>query len=111
MRRSLFIGRWQPFHSGHRALVDSVLAEGKQVLIAIRDTPISETDPYTVAERMRMIRAFYPDEDQVALISIPDISEVVYGRQVGYGIREIRLDPSVEAISGTAIRKEARGNE
>jgi hypothetical protein len=29
----------------------------------------------------------------VELISIPDISEVVYGRQVGYGIREIPARP------------------
>ena len=108
MRRSLFIGRWQPFHDGHRALIDFVLAEGKPVLIAIRDTPISQSNPYSVQQRAEMIRATYPDEALVAIMMIPDISEIVYGREVGYGIREIRLAPSVEAISGTAIRREAK---
>ena len=106
-KRSLFIGRFQPFHAGHKALIDSVLAEGKKVLIAIRETPISDSDPYSVGERYAMIRAVYPlDLDQVRIISIPDIAEVCYGRQVGYLIREIRLAPEVEAISGTQIRAE-----
>lgn len=105
---SLFIGRWQPFHEGHRALIQSVLDEGKPVCIAIRDTPLSEHDPYTVAERVAMLRAEFP---QVRVIVVPDIAEVCYGREVGWGIREIRLPEAVEAISGTAIRartKDAR---
>ena len=28
-KRSLFIGRWQPFHAGHKSLIDKVLAEGQ----------------------------------------------------------------------------------
>ncbi len=39
---SLFIGRYQPFHAGHMALIETVLREGKEVCIAIRDTEISE---------------------------------------------------------------------
>lgn len=111
MKRSLFIGRWQPFHDGHRALIDSVLAEGKSVLICIRDTPKSETDPYSWSTRRKMIRDYYPDKDLVKIMVIPDIAEICFGRDVGYGIREIRLDPATEAISGTAIRKEAKLNE
>lgn len=108
MKRSLFIGRWQPFHEGHRALIDSVLAEGKSVLIAIRDTPKSETDPFSCGTRRKMIRDHYPDVDRVKIMVIPDIAEIVYGREVGYGIREIRLDAETEKISGTAIRKGAQ---
>ena len=110
MKRSLFIGRWQPFHAGHKALIDSVLAEGKTVLIAIRNTPKSETDPYSVAERRKQIRSVYPDARRVKIMAIQDIAEIVYGRQVGYDIREIHLDPAIEAISGTAIRNEAKNN-
>ena len=105
MRRSLIIGRFQPFHEGHKALIDSVLAEGKDVLIAIRDTPRSATDPYSLVERWDMIRKVYPDGRRVAIMYIQDISEIVFGRQVGYGIREIRLDAETEAISGTKIRE------
>ena len=105
-KRSLFIGRFQPFHAGHKALIDSVLAEGKDVLIAIRQTPWSETNPFSVQERWVMIREAYPDLERVYIIEIPDIAEVCYGREVGYAVREIRLAPDVEAISGTRIRAE-----
>ncbi len=53
MSKSLFIGRWQPFHEGHQTLIDSVLKEGGKVVIAIRDTPISESNPYTVSDRKK----------------------------------------------------------
>ena len=104
-KRSLFIGRWQPFHTGHQSLINSVLAEGKNVLICIRDTPKSETDPFSCATRRRMIRDYYPDVERVKIMVIPDIAEICYGREVGYGIREIRLDAETEAISGTKIRE------
>ena len=101
MAYSLFIGRWQPFHSGHKKLIQTVLDEGKNVCIAIRDTEVSKSNPYTVEERTKAIREAFP---QAKVIIIPDIEEVVYGRGVGWGMREIRLDPETEAISGTGIR-------
>ena len=45
MSKSLFIGRYQPFHAGHEALINSVLSEGGKVVVAVRDTPISEKIP------------------------------------------------------------------
>jgi adenylylsulfate kinase len=101
MTYSLFIGRWQPLHLGHRKLIQSVLDEGKDVCIAIRDTEISADNPYTVAEREAMILDAFP---QVKVITIPDINEIVFGRKVGYGIRELKLDDATESISGTQIR-------
>ena len=38
MKHSLFIGRWQPFHDGHKNLIDVVRKEGKKVVIAVRDS-------------------------------------------------------------------------
>ena len=51
MKYSLFIGRYQPFHQGHQELIETVLNDGKNVCIAVRDTPISETDPYSLEDR------------------------------------------------------------
>ncbi len=99
---SLFIGRWQPFHKGHKLMIDKVLAEGKPVVIAIRDTVISEENPYTVEERKQMIRKVYGKK--VKIIVVPDVAEVCYGRKVGYAIRNIRLNEEMEKISGTKIR-------
>jgi cytidyltransferase-like protein len=101
MAYSLFIGRWQPLHAGHKKLIQLVLDEGKEVCVAIRDTPIDKDNPYTVKEREAMIRRAFP---QIKIIVIPDIEEIVFGRKVGYGIRELHLDADTEAISGTRIR-------
>ena len=102
---SLFIGRWQPFHEGHKKLIETVLEKGSPVLIAIRDTLISDKNPHTVEERRRMIESALAEYGKlVNIIAIPDIVEVCYGRDVGYGIREINLDSETESISGTKIR-------
>ena len=101
MQYSLIIGRFQPWHEGHRALVQSVLDDGKIPCVAIRDTMKDDNNPYSVSEREEMIRKDFPD---IKIITVPDISEVVYGRKVGYGIREVHLHPDIEAISGTNIR-------
>ncbi len=52
---SLFIGRWQPFHNGHKTLIETVLKKNKPVVIGIRDTEVSEKNPYSTSERWAMI--------------------------------------------------------
>lgn len=103
---SLFIGRWQPFHDGHKALIETALNRGKTVVVAIRNTPIDEKNPYSVPQRRQMIRnALHEHMDKVTIIEIPDIDEVLYGREVGYKVEQIHLDEATEAISGTKIRE------
>ena len=103
MKYSLFIGRYSPLHVGHIAIIQKVLDEGKNVLVAIRNTPISPTDPFTYKERKSMfVKRF---GRKVKVIKIPDIEEVCFGRKVGWGIREIKVGPEIEAISATEIRK------
>jgi energy-coupling factor transporter ATP-binding protein EcfA2 len=104
--RSFLIGRWQtvPIHAGHIALISKALESGP-VLVGVRDTKLGPNDPYTVGQRVEGIRQVFPDEKQVKIISMPDISEVCYGRNVGWGIREIRFDEKTESISATEIRK------
>ncbi len=65
MSKSLFIGRWQPFHDGHRALIDHVLNEDKSVIIAVRDTEISESNPFTTKECVERIEYAYRDNPKV----------------------------------------------
>ncbi len=101
--KSLIIGRFQPFHDGHYALIQTLLEEGKDVVVAVRDTPFNGDNPYSVFERRQMIH--HALGDGVETVVIPDIEEVVYGRKVGWKIREIILDESTQGISATAIRK------
>jgi cytidyltransferase-like protein len=101
---SLFPGRWQPLHKGHLALFEKVRKEGKSIAIGIRDTEIDKDNPLTPGQRLVMIKRAAPD----ALVFImPDISEVCYGRDVGWGIREIRFDEKTEAVSASKIRNAA----
>jgi len=99
---SVFIGRWQPLHDGHKALFNKVKEEGKKIAIGIRDTPINESNPYSVNERIDMIKEQVPDAE---VFVMPDLEEIVYGRGVGWGIREVHLDKKTEAISATKIRE------
>ena len=104
--RSLFIGRWQPFHKGHKLLIEKTLREGNNVVIAVRDTEINKDNPYSYKARCKMIMEQMSDwEDRLEIIKIPDIDEVCHGRKVGWKIREIKLDKKTEQISGTSIRK------
>jgi len=88
--------------------METVLKEGKNILIALRHTAIDINNPFTVRQRRKKIKKELVDwieKGQVKIILIPDITEVCYGRGVGYGIREIRLDADIEKISATKIRK------
>lgn len=105
-RSSLFVGRWQPFHKGHKTLIETVLKKGKPVVIAIRDTEISHQNPYSTYERWTFIqKELNKYGELVKIIVIPDIDEICYGREVGYEIRKIELDKKIEGISGTKTRE------
>lgn len=110
---SLFLGRFQPFHEGHKKLIDVVLKEGKVAVIGLRSTPIESNNPYTVSERIKQIKKVYPQADvfptnkttNVKILIMPDITEVCHGRKVGWKVRELKLDKETEKISATNIRK------
>jgi len=108
--RALFIGRWQPFHNGHDYIIRQKLDEGKPVLIAVRDTPIDEKNPFTVQQRMDMIRLAYAGDD-VRVICIPDIESVNIGRGVGYDVNEYKVPEDIEGISATQIRQALAGSD
>ena len=49
MKYSMFIGRWQPWHDGHRWLIDQRLNEGKNVLICVREVSQDDKNPYNLS--------------------------------------------------------------
>lgn len=108
-----FVGRYQPLHKGHIKLIRKILKEGKNVCIAIRDTKKSKKDPYDYEERNAMfIKEFKKEiiECRMKIICIPDVENFCHGRQVGWGIREIKLSKNIEKISATKIRNELSKN-
>jgi|TARA_Y100000996_G_C22087858_1_gene464458 Nicotinamide mononucleotide adenylyltransferase len=105
----MFIGRWQPWHKGHRWLIDQRLNENKNVLICIRDMKTDENNPYTPKEVKANVEKALNDlviNKRVKVIIIPDIESVNYGRGVGYDIIEHVPPTNIEKISATEIRKE-----
>jgi nicotinamide mononucleotide adenylyltransferase len=103
-RRSIFLGRWQPFHTSHEALIRTRLDEGHPCLVLVRATPLDENNPYTLHETLQMIRAAFVGEN-VKVLPISDVSGIYYGRKVGYLVEEIDMPDSVKRISATKIRE------
>ena len=108
---SLFIGRWQPWHPGHRWLIDQRLNEGKNVCVAIRDVETDENQPWEATDIKLNVEIELQDlieQGRVKVITIPDIESVNYGRGVGYEIIEHVPPTEVEQISATKIREQMR---
>ena len=111
MKYSMFIGRWQPWHDGHRWLIDQRLNEGKNVLICIRDVEPSENQPWTADQVMLNLSKELKDvlnEGRIKIIKIPDIESINYGRGVGYDVIEHVPPQEVKEISATKIREKMR---
>ena len=108
MKRALFIGRWQPLHPGHKWLFNQKLEQDIPILIAVRDTPVDNKNPFSTEEVIKNLEAEYHEEVEsgsVRIISIPDIESVNYGRGVGYEINEFVPTEDIGKISATEIRK------
>ena len=105
------LGRWQPWHDGHRWLIDQRLNEGKNVWIGIRNVKPSEKQPWTAQEVLENINNKLKDlidEGRVVASIVPDIESINYGRGVGYEIIEHFPPNNVKKISATDIRKKLR---
>mgnify|MGYP001338784470 CR=1 FL=1 len=111
MKYSLFIGRWQPWHAGHRWLIDERLNEGKNVCIAIRETEINDSNPFSTDEIIQNLSIELKDlieSGRVKVISLPDIESINFGRGVGYEIIEHVPPSDIGKISATEIRKKMK---
>ena len=108
MKYSMFIGRWQPWHNGHRWLIDQRLKEGKNVLICVREVSKDDKNPYDpndVKSNVENELKDLIDAEKVKVIIIPDIESVNYGRGVGYEIIEHVPPTDIGEISATKIRE------
>lgn len=57
----VFCGRFQPFHNGHKAVIDAALEQAKEVVIVVGSSfqPRSTKNPFTFNERKAMIESAY----------------------------------------------------
>ena len=113
IKYSMYIGRWQPWHQGHRWLIDQRLDDGKNVLICIRDIEPDEKNPWTSKEVEANLQIELKDlveQGRVKIITIPDIESINIGRGVGYDIIEHVPPEEIRDVSATNIRKQMKKN-
>lgn len=104
---TLMLGRYQPWHEGHGALKNEAHKRTEQVVIGVRSTHgTSEKDPLDYEEVERYIRQDIGHNGDTLVVRLPNITNIVYGRDVGYKIEKVELSPEIQAISATQKRKE-----
>jgi len=103
---ALFVGRYQPFHRGHQRLIEEGLRRIGQVCIAVRNTHgIDAKNPLPFfAVKQRIETALAPYAGRFVVVPVPNITNVFYGRDVGYTVERIMLDEETEAISASKVR-------
>lgn len=108
---AMFIGRFQPLHSSHKALFQRALDNGKNLLICVRDGEVNEKNPFTSEEVKKTIEDTYAllvNSGIVKVMVIPDICSVEFGRGVGYDIIEHIPPTEIGDVSATKIREQMR---
>ena len=104
----LQLGRWQPWHEGHRALFERLIARTGQVVIQVRDVQGWQgSNPFAIDQVKHAIKRdldpLYQGQYEIQIV--PNIVHIGWGRGVGYTHAEETFDEAITSISGTAIRK------
>ncbi len=99
------LGRYQPWHDGHQALLERAMEKHGQVCLMIRNMETDENNPYDahdIAQDLKFKLVHYAGRLQIRVV--PNILNITYGRDVGYKIEQEHFDKSIEDISATKIR-------
>ncbi len=103
---TLMLGRYQPWHEGHHALYAEAGKRTDQVMLGVRDTQgTSKKDPFSFSQ----VKGYIAQDAIMAnamVIKMPNITNIVYGRDVGYKIEQVKLGDEIESISATQKRCE-----
>jgi nicotinamide mononucleotide adenylyltransferase len=103
------LGRWQPWHAGHQALFERAIAKTGQVCIMVRDCQgWNDSNPFDMdTVEANIHAALKKDYDgKYIILRVPNITNITYGRDVGYIIEQETFDDTTHSISATQIRKE-----
>jgi len=113
------LGRWQPWHQGHQELFKRCLKKTGQVIIQVRDVQGAsggdgqEDNPFnweSVCKNIEngLIKDGYKRGLEYEIMLVPNITNITYGRGVGYVFEEEVFDKSITDISATKIRQKLR---
>lgn len=113
------LGRWQPWHQGHQELFKRCIAKTGQVIIQVRDVEGASggtgqnDNPFSWKEVCKniedsLMKDSYERGIDYEIMLVPNITNITYGRNVGYVFEEESFDDEISSISGTKIRDNLR---
>jgi adenylylsulfate kinase len=106
-KSALYIGRFQPFHEGHKQLfLEGLKKYGQVALLVMNSEGINKKNPYSfLYVKKKIEKTLKKYKGKYIVIKVPVVGSVIYGRKVGYKIKKIKLSKKIESISATNIRK------
>ena len=100
------LGRWQPWHAGHKKLFEQIIKKTGQVNIMVRDVKGVGDNPFKFQIVKKNINQALKDfKNRIKITLVPNLTNICYGRDVGYKIQQIVLDKKTQKISATKIRQ------
>ena len=113
------LGRWQPWHKGHQELFKRCIAKTGQVIIQVRDVEGAsggqgqDDNPFCWEDVCKnieenLLKDGYRRGTEYEIMLVPNITNITYGRGVGYVFEEEVFDEEITSISATKIRSELR---
>ena len=113
------LGRWQPWHKGHQELFKRCIEKTGQVIIQVRHVEgVSggegqDDNPFcwdTVCKNIEenLLLDNYKRGKDYEIMLVPNITNITYGRGVGYKFEEEVFEEEISSISATQIRANLR---
>ncbi len=113
------LGRWQPWHRGHQELFKRCIEKTGQVIIQVRDVEgvsggdEQDDNPFcwdTVCKNIEenLLKEDFRRGFDYEIMLVPNVTNITYGRGVGYKIEEEVFEEEISKISATKIRAELR---
>ena len=113
------LGRWQPWHKGHQELFKRCIQKTGQVIIQVRDVEGAsggegqDDNPFcrdmvckNIEENLLLDN--YKRGEDYEIMLVPNITNITYGRGVGYKFEEEVFEEEISSISATKIRASLR---
>jgi bifunctional NMN adenylyltransferase/nudix hydrolase len=102
---AVFIGRFEPFHLGHLAILQRALAQAARVVVLVgsAEAPRTAKNPWTYAERVVMIHAALgPDSARVTTLPLRDhlYNENAWIAEAQAQVARIQADARTIALFG-----------
>ena len=113
------LGRWQPWHKGHQELFKRSVNKTGQVIIQVRDVEGSsggkgqDDNPFSWEDVCKnieenLLKDGFERGKEYEIMLVPNVTNITYGRGVGYVFEEESFDEEISSISATKIRSEIR---